>query len=85
MFLTLYHFSVLDGTFAVWDTRFYEDLSGETLVVEGEPDGWDNWDMGHSFLCMGTSRWWEVNLVDWDNWDMGHSICEETLVFGRRT
>ena len=47
--------------------------------------GWDNWDMGHSFLCMGTSRWWEVNLVDWDNWDMGHSISEETLVFGRRT
>ena len=53
--------------------------------MEGEPDGWDNWDMGHSFLCMGTSRWWEVNLVDWDNWDMGHSISEETLVFGRRT
>ncbi len=47
--------------------------------------GWDNWDMGHSFLCMGASRWWEVNLVDWDNWDMGHSICEETLVLGRRT
>ncbi len=82
MFLTLYHFSVLDGTFETWDTRFFEGLCEETLVVEGKPDGLGQ--LGHSFLCEDLSMG-EVNLVDWDNWDMGHSICEETLVFGRRT
>ncbi len=49
MFLTLYHFSVLDGTFATWDTRFCAGLCEKNLVVEGEPDGWDNWDMRHPF------------------------------------
>ncbi len=67
MFLTLYHFSVLDGTFATWDTRFFEGLCEETLIVEGEPDGLGQ--LGHGTFI---SVYGDLSMVGGGSGGLGH-------------